>query len=250
MLFPVDPHTHTVASSHAYSTIGEYVAEARRKGVRLFASSDHGPAMPGAPHPWHFANLVVVPRVVDGVGMLRSIEANVLDVDGRVDVPEEAADRLDLVLASLHEPIFPPRTRAEHTRTLVNVIQGGRVDIVGHPGNPNFPIDVEVVVRAAAAHRVALEINNSSVLLSRKGSGPNCRALAEAARDLGALLVMGSDAHFAASLGEFTEALALLEDVKFPVDRILNASPGAFLDFLASRGHPAIPELAAIRSSR
>ncbi len=247
MRFPVDPHTHTVASSHAYSTIGEYVAEAKRKGVRLFANSDHGPALPGAPHPWYFANLVVLPRVLDGVGILRSIEANILDGDGRVDVPEEAADRLDLVLASLHEPVWRPSTRAEHTRALVQAIQGGRVDIVGHPGNPNFVIDVEAVVRAAVAHRVALEINNSSFLLSRKGSGPHCRAIAEAARDLGAVVVMGSDAHVATALGEFSEALALLEDIGFPAERILNSSPSTFLDFLEARGHPAIPELAAIR---
>jgi putative hydrolase len=247
MRFPVDPHTHTLASSHAYSTIGEYVAEARRKGVRLFANSDHGPAMPGAPHPWHFGNLVVVPRVLDGVGILRGIEANILDAEGRLDVPEEAADRLDLVLASLHDPVYPPTTRAEHTRALVNAIRGGRVDIVGHPGNPKFPVAVEEVVRAAVDHGVALEINNSSFGVSRKGSGPFCRALAEVARDMGAFLVMGSDAHFAASLGVFSEALALLEETRFPEERILNASPGAFLDFLERRGHPAIPELAAIR---
>lgn len=247
MRFPVDPHTHTLASSHGYSTIGEYAAEARRKGVRLFANTDHGPAMPGAPHSWHFANLKVVPRLLDGVGVLRGIEANVIDVDGRIDLPEEAADRLDLVLASLHEPVFAPTTREEHTRALVNAIQGGRVDVVGHPGNPKYPVDVEAVIRAAVAHGVALEINNSSFFVSRKGSGPFCRAVAEAARELGAFLVMGSDAHFHASLGDFTQSLALLEEVSFPAERILNTSPGAFLDFLERRGHAPIPELAVLR---
>ena len=247
MRFPVDPHTHTVASSHAYSTISEYVAEARRKGLRLFANTDHGPAMPGAPHPWHFGNLRVVPRLLDGVAVLRGIESNILDGGGRLDLPEEAADRLDVVLASLHEPVFPPAGSAEHTRALVNAIRGGRVDIVGHPGNPSFPIDVEAVVRAAVEQGVALEINNSSFGASRQGSGPYCRTVAEAARDLGAYLVMSSDAHFAASLGDFSEALSLLEEVGFPAERILNASPGTFLDFLERRGHSPIPELAAIR---
>jgi len=247
MLYPVDPHTHTVASSHAYSTIIEYVTEARRKGVRLFANTDHGPAMPGAPHSWHFGNLRVIPRVLDGVGILRGIEANILDAKGRLDLPEEAADRLDVVLASLHEPVFQPSTAAEHTRALVNTIRGGRVDVVGHPGNPSFPIDVEVVVRAAVEHGVALEINNSSFGLSREGSGPYCRAVAEAARDLGALLVMSSDSHFATSLGEFSDSISLLEEVGFLAERTLNVSPGAFLDFLEGRGHPAIPEFAAIR---
>ena len=247
MLFSVDPHTHTVASSHAYSTIGEYAAEARRKGVRLFANTDHGPAMPGGAHAWHFANLRVVPRLLDGVGVLRGIEANILDTDGRIDLPEAAADRLDVVLASLHEPVFPPTTSAVHTRALVNAIRGGKVDVIAHPGNPNYPIDVEQVVRAAVEYGVALEINNSSFAGSREGSGPSCLAVAEAARDLGALLVMSSDSHFAGSLGELSEAISLLEEARFPAERTLNVSPGAFLDFLERRGHPAIPELASIR---
>ncbi len=242
----MDPHTHTVASSHAYSTINEYVAEARRKGVRLFANTDHGPAMPGAPHPWYFSNLRVIPRVLDGVGVLRGIEANILDADGTIDLPEEVAGNLDVVLASLHEPIFRPITSAEHTQALVNAIRGGRVDVIGHPGNPVFPVDVEAVVRAAVEHGVALEINNASFRGSRKGSAPYCRAVAEAARDKGAFLVMSSDAHFAASLGGFSEALSLLEEAGFAADRTLNVSPGVFLDFLEQRGHPAIPELAAI----
>lgn len=246
MLFAVDPHTHSVASSHAYSTIAENAAEARRKGVRLLASTDHGPAMPGAPHPWFFANLQVVPRLLDGVGVLRGIEANILDATGRTDLPEEFADRLDVVLGSLHDPVFPPATRAEHTQALLNAMRGGRVDVVCHPGNPAFPIDVEAVVRAAVEHGVALEINNSSFGPSRKGSGPHCRVIAEAARDLGALVVMSSDAHFAASVGGFSDAWALLEQVRFPAERILNASPGAFLGFLERRGHRPIPELAPL----
>jgi putative hydrolase len=247
MPFPVDPHSHTVASSHAYSTISEYAAAARKNGVRLFANTDHGPAMPGAPHPWFFANLAVIPRLLDGVGILRGIEANILDAGGHLDLPEDAVERLDLVLASLHEPVFSPTTPAHHTRALVNAMEGGRVDIIAHPGNPKYPVDVEAVVRAAVAHGVALEVNNSSFLVSRKGSGPTCLAIAEAARDLGALVVMSSDAHFAGALGLFSEALALLQEVGFPEERILNSSPGAFLDFLERRGHPPIPELAAIR---
>jgi putative hydrolase len=58
---------------------------------------------------------------------------------------------------------------------------------------------------------------------------------------------MSSDAHFASALGEFSESLSLLEEAGFPVGRTLNVSPGAFLDFLERRGHPAIPELAAVR---
>ena len=77
MKYLVDTHTHTVASTHAYSTLQEYVVMAKQKGIKLFATTDHGPDMADAPHFWHFVNLRVIPRIVDGVGILRGIEANI-----------------------------------------------------------------------------------------------------------------------------------------------------------------------------
>lgn len=44
-MYPVDLHMHTVASTHAYSTLSDYIAEAKRKGIKLFAITDHGPDM-------------------------------------------------------------------------------------------------------------------------------------------------------------------------------------------------------------
>ncbi len=74
-MYPVDLHMHTVASTHAYSTLSDYIAQAKRKGIKLFAITDHGPDMADAPHHWHFINMRIWPRIVDGVGILRGIEA-------------------------------------------------------------------------------------------------------------------------------------------------------------------------------
>lgn len=243
-MYPVDLHSHTIASTHAYSTIHDYIAEAKRKGIRLFANTDHGPAMSDAPHYWHFVNLRVLPRIVDGIGILRGIEANIIDEKGRVDAEGRMRDSLDIILCGFHEAAFPSSTREKNTRALVNTIRGGQVDVITHPGNTAFPIDIEAVVRAAAECGVALEVNNSSFNLSRKGSKDNCRAIVEAARDLGATLSMGSDAHIAFDLGNFAEADRLIREAGFPSERLLNTSPRHLLDFLQRRGHPAIPEFA------
>ena len=42
-MYPVDLHMHTVASTHAYSTLQDYITEAKHKGIKLFASSISGP---------------------------------------------------------------------------------------------------------------------------------------------------------------------------------------------------------------
>lgn len=73
-MYPVDLHMHTVASTHAYSTLHDYIAEAKLKNIKLFAITDHGPDMADAPHYWHFMNMRVWPRLVDGVGILRVLK--------------------------------------------------------------------------------------------------------------------------------------------------------------------------------
>ncbi len=40
-MYPVDLHMHTVASTHAYSTLSDYIAQAKQKGIKLFAITDH-----------------------------------------------------------------------------------------------------------------------------------------------------------------------------------------------------------------
>lgn len=34
-MYPVDLHMHTVASTHAYSTLSDYIARAKQKGIKL-----------------------------------------------------------------------------------------------------------------------------------------------------------------------------------------------------------------------
>lgn len=42
-----DTHTHTIASTHAYSTVQEMVKAASEKGLYAIALTDHAYAMPG-----------------------------------------------------------------------------------------------------------------------------------------------------------------------------------------------------------
>ncbi len=53
MKIVVDSHTHSVASGHAYSTVQEMAREAPTNGIEMFALTDHGPAMKGAPYLYH-----------------------------------------------------------------------------------------------------------------------------------------------------------------------------------------------------
>lgn len=67
-MYPVDLHMHTVASTHAYSTLSDYIAQAKQKGIKLFAITDHGPDMEDAPHHWHFINMRIWREWLMGLG--------------------------------------------------------------------------------------------------------------------------------------------------------------------------------------
>ena len=72
-----DLHTHTIASTHAYSTVYEMVRCAKAKGLIAIGITDHGPDMKDGPHEWHFSNLNIIPREIDGVAVIRGIEFNI-----------------------------------------------------------------------------------------------------------------------------------------------------------------------------
>ena len=50
MQLVADLHVHSIASGHAYSTITENARAGKARGLAAIAITDHGPALPGAPH--------------------------------------------------------------------------------------------------------------------------------------------------------------------------------------------------------
>lgn len=239
-----DTHAHTVASDHAFSTVHDYFQVARDKGLQLFSITDHAPTMPDGAHYWHFGNMKVIPRVVGNVGMLRGIEANILEPDGGLDIPDKMHPFLDFAIASFHEPVFAPADKATSTRAMINTIKTGECQIVGHPGNPNYPLDYEEVIRAARDNNVVLEINNSSFSHSRLGSGSNCVHIMELIDRLDWKVAFGSDSHIAYSVGDFDHAIQHAERIGFPEVRIVNATAPRFLRFLGEHGKPVAQEMA------
>lgn len=239
----VDTHSHTVASTHAYSNVHDYFQAAKHKGMQMFSLTDHGPKMPDSPHPWHFGNRHVIPRLVDNIACLKGIEANILPPSGGLDVPEGMRAFLDFTIASFHEPVFTPTTKQAHTLAVVNTFKNSDCQILGHPGNPNYPLDYAEVIRAAKDNNVLLEINNSSFSHSRQGSEPNCIRIMELVDQLDWKVVFSSDAHIAYHLGEYSQSIKHADSINFPIERVVNRDAATFLKFLAEHNKPVAQEL-------
>jgi putative hydrolase len=233
MKIVADMHTHTISSGHAYSTVNELAAEAARKGLLAIAITDHGPALPGSPHIYHFGAMRFIPGMICGVRILRGVEANILDARGTLDLPEPYLEKLDFVMAGLHEGCgFDGEESATYTEAVINAMGNPRVRAISHPGNPLFPLDYQAVVAAALRTGTALEMNNSSFSISRMGSRPNCEAVAELIARHGAPVMIGSDAHIAQMVGVFDDAVAALEQAGIPASQVVNSSLDGLLRFL------------------
>jgi putative hydrolase len=243
MKFEIDTHTHTYASGHAYSTLIENAQQAEQNKMKMFCTTDHASSMPGAPHFWFFMNQKVIPRFLSNVGVLRGVEANIINIQGELDTPLEVDDHLDWTIASFHEAVLSPADKATNTETLINVIKSGRVDALGHLGNPNYDIDFSRVIECAQAYNVAIEINNSSLKgMSRIGSNQRCLEIAQIAAEVGAFITTGSDAHFCHDIGRFELTSDLIDKAGVPANKIITHTTQQFLQFLTLRGKPTIKE--------
>lgn len=234
MKLVADSHTHSLASGHAYSTIQELAAAARDRGLEMFALTDHGPSLYGAPNLWHFGNLKIVPERIYGVKVLKGAEANIINYDGSIDIPEKYLRRLEFVIASFHEECIAPSEVERHTAAMINVLKNPYVDAVAHPGNPRFQVDIPRVVEAAHEYGKLIELNNHS-FAARPGSGENCLSFADECRKKGVSVVCGSDAHISFSIGCMDRVLELLRKSRLPEEQVLCSSAARFEQYLEKR---------------
>ena len=227
MRVEIDTHTHTLASGHAYNTINEMAKTAADKGLKGLAITEHAPQMPGTCHLFYFQNLRAVPRKRYGIELLLGTELNIMNEDGEVDLPEETLKTLDIAIASMHTPCFKgERTVEKVTAAYEKVMEHRYVDIIGHPDDGRFPVDMERLVSQAKKTGTLLEVNNSSLRPDgfRENTRENCLRMLKECKKQGAMIVLGSDSHVDVDIAEYPYAEEVLKKADFPEELIANLS--------------------------
>ena len=234
MKYVLDAHTHTIASGHAYSTIMENAAYAAEAGLELLGITDHAPAMAGGTQPSYFLNFSTIPREISGVEIYMGAELNIMDYDGNIDLDEFYLQRMDYAIASLHPPCIPFGTMEENTKAALKAMENPYVKILGHPGDPRYPIDCKAIVDKAAETETLIEINDASLIPNgfRKGSEVYIGEILKLCQKKNFPVILASDAHFATHIGKFDNALRLINEAGFPEELIINRSKELFKNFL------------------
>ena len=227
MNIEIDTHTHTLVSGHAYNTICEMASAAAGKGLKGLAITEHAPEMPGSCHLYYFQNLKVVPRERYGIELLLGVELNIMDGQGKVDLPENVIKELDIAIASMHIPCYKgERTKEAITQAYLNVMDNEAIDIIGHPDDGRFPVDMKALVKKAKETGTLLEVNNSSLRPDgfRENTWEHCLEMLRECKEQGVMIVLGSDSHIDVDIAEYPYSRKLLEEVQFPEELIANVT--------------------------
>lgn len=192
-----DLHMHSVWSD-GRDSVEAMVQACRSLGYEYIAITDH------SPHSSATRNLSVdaVGRQAEEIARLREQYADItilhgceVDIlpDGRLDFPDKVLERLDIVLASLHERAGQSRDRL--LRRYLAAMKHPLVSVITHPTNRLVPhrrgydLDYDRLFEAAVETGTIVEIDGSPAHLDLDGP------LARRAVAAGATLVVASDCH-------------------------------------------------------
>ena len=232
-----DLHVHTDWSDGRHS-IREMIEAAKAFGHECIAITDHSESS-------RVANGLTSERLLEQIKRVREANAEVDDIevlagsevdirtDGSLDFSDEILEQLDIVIASVHSGFT--LSESEMTARVVRAIENPYVTIIGHPTGrllgqrPGYAIDLDVVIGAAAANKVVLEINASP---SRLDLDP---CIARHARRNGVLLAINTDAHSTKQVSHMAFGVNVARRGWLEKEDVINTYPLGSLKKIISR---------------
>lgn len=237
-----DLHTHT-KYSHGTGSIKQNVQAAIKKGLLTIGISEHGPCNVAIGTKLEdFYNIrdeiERLKNIYREIDILFGCEANVISLDGDLDIPEKILEEFDYVMVGLHPlvwaktikdwyklflenvlsrnfSILKERVLKQNTDALIYAICNFDIDIITHPGL-HLPIDTKKLAKAAAKRKTALEINSGHGFMSVE--------YAKIAKTCGAKFAIGSDAHKPEDVANFSRGIKIAKEAGLTSKDIINAA--------------------------
>lgn len=245
-----DYHTHTIYSSgfrkkgkHAKGTIRENAEAALKKGLKEVAICDHGPGhylygvrkenLPKMREEIDRLNEEFVPK---GLKILLGVEANLVGLDGSIDVDEKLLKYIDILLMGYHYGATPQslwdgvglyvlnpiskflylgREKAKelNTRAYIKALNKYPINLISHPGS-KAKVDIVEVAKEARKHNTYLEISAKHSQLSVESI--------KLLLDIDVKFMVNSDAHKPEDIGNVDEGIKRVIAANLPLNRIVN----------------------------
>jgi DNA polymerase (family 10) len=219
-------HSHTTFSDGVRS-LADMAEAVRKRGYEYYGVADHSKSAA-------YAGGMKEDRIVEQQKMadelntgyakrkfriFKGIESDIL-VDGSLDYPDEFLARFDFIVASIHSRFSLGHD--EQTARLIKAVSHPRTTILGHMtgrkllSRDGYDIDIEAVLKACAAHGVAVEINAHPARLDLDWRWHQ-RAL-----ELGCMLSINPDAHDISEIDLVKYGVNVARKGGVPANKVLN----------------------------
>jgi DNA polymerase (family 10) len=228
-------HAHT-DQSDGVATLAQMAAACRDSGYGYLGITDHSQSA-------HYAGglsekeVARQQREIDRLNkrnapfrIFKGIESDILP-DGALDYPDEVLKTFDFVIASVHGQFR--KDKSVQTRRIIKAVSNPYTTVLGHITGRQllrrhgYDVDIEAILKACAAHGVAIEVNGHPWRLDL-----DWRWL-DRALELGCLISLDPDAHSVAEIDNVRWAVAMARKGGVPKEKIINCmSADQFAQFL------------------
>jgi putative hydrolase len=236
-MLKVDLHIHTIYSGHALNTMLECINRAKELKMEVVGFSDHGPSQSGCLVNESYLNtLHRMPRTVNGMRILHGIEANIINKNGSLDIPDEIiTGKLDYVMAAIHPGNdYKDLGIKGNTEATIKTIKSGKVNILTHPYLCLLSICTEEVYESACLHNVLLEVNISSLQKKffNEKRVSDIKKMVQIVKKHNKKVIVGSDAHNIWEMGDDSNLKKIQKEIGLTDEMIINNYPQELMQLL------------------
>ncbi|MGA7381441.1 MAG: PHP domain-containing protein, partial [Terriglobales bacterium] len=222
-----DVHMHTIETD-GRSTIEEMAEAARERGYKYMAITDHSKNLAFANGlddkraVEHVKRIRAANSVIEGIRIFAGIEVDIL-ADGTLDLSDSVLEEMDLVIASVHSHFN--QSPAEMTDRLLKAVENPNTSLIGHPTGrlllrrEAYSFDVDAVLKTAAKHKVAMELNAYPDRLDL------CDRHLRLAKQYGVKIVINTDSHHTSHMDKIRFGILQARRAWLTKEDVLNTLP-------------------------
>jgi len=222
-----DVHMHTVETD-GRNTIEEMAEAARERGYEYMAITDHSKNLAFANGLTderaleHIRRIRAVEKKMKGIRIFAGVEVDILG-DGSLDLSDSVLEQMDIVIASVHSQFN--QDRATMTDRLLKAIANPNTSLIGHPTGRQllrrdaYQFDFDAVLKAAAKHKVAMELNSYPERLDLND------VHLRMAKQHGVKIVINTDSHHTSHMEKLRYGITQARRAWLTKDDVLNTLP-------------------------
>lgn len=222
-----DVHMHTIETD-GRNTIEEMAEAARERGYEYMAITDHSKNLAFANGLTderaleHIRRIRAVEKKMKGIRIFAGVEVDILG-DGSLDLSDSVLEQMDIVIASVHSQFN--QDRATMTDRLLKAIANPNTSLIGHPTGRQllrrdaYQFDFDAVLKAAARHKVAMELNSYPERLDLND------VHLRMAKQHGVKIVINTDSHHTSHMEKLRYGITQARRAWLTKDDVLNTLP-------------------------